>query len=66
MKSATVGAFTSAKPRLEGGVDLTGQEFALLVALATGGRLACCSVDFDAPRYGSGLISTIVFSTHSA
>lgn len=58
-----VGSFLKAKPALEGVVRLSLTEFQTVLSLATSGNLKSCSCDFQAPRYGSGLITTMMLSS---
>jgi hypothetical protein len=59
----SVGTFLRAKPVLEGALVLSEVHFQALLSVVVAGRLSAVAVTFQKPRYGSGLISSVMLST---
>ena len=59
----SVGSIIATKPLIDAVVTLSEQEFQVLFALATSGRLASLHLSFQEPRYGSALIASCSFSS---
>lgn len=59
----SVGTFLRAKPVLEAAVGLSESHFQAILSVAIAGKLGALQVTFQKLRYGSGLISSVLFST---
>lgn len=59
----SVGTFLRAKPILEGTLTLSEVHFQALLSVVVTGKLRAIAVTFQKPRYGSGLISSLLLST---
>lgn len=60
----SVGVILKAKPAIEARVTLSESEYQTVLALATSGNLRYFSCEFQAPRYGSALVSSLTLSSH--
>lgn len=58
-----VGAWTSAKPALDGSVYLSDREFDLVRTMASSGKLVSVHASFQTPHYGRSLIASVSFSS---
>lgn len=61
---ASVGSVVRTKPAIEMRVTLSEIEYQTVLALATTGNLRHLSCEFQAPRYGSALITSLTFGSH--
>ena len=59
----SVGSIIAMKPVLNAVVQLAYEEFQVVMALATAGRLVSVRLSFQEPRYGSALIASCSFSS---
>lgn len=62
-ETPSVGSIIATKPLINAVVSLSEQEFQVLLALASSGRLACVHLSFQDPRYGSASIASCSFSS---
>lgn len=58
-----VGTFLRSKPVLEAVVTVSARDFKILATFAAVERISAVDLTFQKPRYGSGLISSALFST---
>ena len=61
----SVGSIISMRESLDAVVQLADQEFRLVSAMATAGRLTAVHLCFQEPRYGSALIASCSFDTRA-
>lgn len=59
----SVGSIIATRPLVSAVVNLSEQEFQVVLALATSGQLASVRLSFQEPRYGSALIVSCSFSS---
>lgn len=60
----SVGTIFKVKPVIEARITLSEIEYQTVLTLATTGHLRHVSCEFQTPRYGTALVSSLTFSSH--